>query len=391
MNFELSADQKTIVKSVSDFVKKELPVARMRKLRDDETGFSRATWKQMGELGWLGIAMPAEAGGFGGSFVDASLVLGQFGTTLVSEPFAECALAAGTALLAAGSEEQHQRWLAPMLAGDSVVALAWAERGGRFDPARVETRATRRGVDWHLSGEKVWVLAGNAADQLVVSARTSGADGEPAGVSLFVVDAEAAGVSRQALRTMDGRRAAHVRLDCTVGGDRLLGEEGQAADALERALDVGAAAACAEGHGVMRTALEMTVEYLRTREQFGTKIGTFQALQHRAVDMFIETELARSTAIMASIKVDDADADERRRAVSAAKVHLSMSGKLVTQQAIQLHGGIGVTDEHDVGLYFKRMQVLTALWGDEEHHLARFSRLPGFAAGLVEGSAGAAA
>jgi alkylation response protein AidB-like acyl-CoA dehydrogenase len=382
MNFELSADQKTIVKTVADFVKKELPIARMRKMRGDPAGFSRDTWKQMGELGWLGIAMPEAAGGFGGSFVDASLVLEQLGTTLVSEPYAECALACGHALLFAGTEEQHGRWLAPMLAGDSVVALAWAERASRFDPARIATRAEKRGDGWHLTGEKQWVLAGHAADQLVVSARTSGDDGEAEGVSLFVVDGDAPGVTRQTLATMDGRRAAHVRLDTTVSSDRLLGEEGRGHAALSRALDVGAAAACAEGYGVTKTALAMTVEYLRTREQFGVKIGTFQALQHRAVDMFIESELLRSLAIMASIKVSEDDDGERRRAVSAAKVHLAQSGRFVTAQSIQLHGGIGVTDEHDIGLFFKRMQVLAALWGDEEHHLARFASLPSFTEGV---------
>jgi alkylation response protein AidB-like acyl-CoA dehydrogenase len=333
----------------------------------------------MGDLGWLGIAMPEAAGGFGGTFVDAALILEQLGTVLASEPFAECALVAGHALLFAGTEEQHARWLAPMLSGDSVVALAWSERGARFDPAYLATHAEKRGGDWHLRGEKHWVLAGNAADQLVVSARTSGAPGEPEGVSLFVVDASTAGVARQTLATMDGRRAAHVTLDCTVPGDALLGAEGQASGALGRALDIGAAAACSEGYGVAKTALAMTVEYLRTREQFGVKIGTFQALQHRAVDMFIEAELLRSLAIMASIKVGEDDATERQRAVSAAKVHLAQSGHFIAAQAIQLHGGIGVTDEHDIGLYFKRMQVLATLWGDEEHHLARFASLPGFA------------
>jgi alkylation response protein AidB-like acyl-CoA dehydrogenase len=381
MNFELSADQKTIVKTVSEYVNKELPLERMRKLRDDPAGFSRDTWRKLGELGWLGIAMPAEVGGFGGTFVDASLVLEQFGTTLVSEPFAECALACGHALLFAGTPAQHERWLSPMLAGDSVVALAWAERAGRFDPASLSTRAERTADGWRLTGEKVWVLAGNAADQLVVSARTSGSGAE--GVSLFIVDSNTQSVAITPLRTMDGRRAAHVRFDCTLPADRLLGEEGAALPALQRALDVGAAAACSEGHGVMKTALWMTVEYLRTREQFGAKIGTFQALQHRAVDMFIEAELARSTAIMASIKIDDADPVERQRAVSAAKVHLAQSGRFVTQQSIQLHGGVGVTDEHDIGLYFKRMQILTSLWGDEEHHLARFASLPSFTEGVL--------
>lgn len=382
MNFDLSADQNAILESARDFCKKELPISRMRKMRADATGFSRDMWKQMGELGWLGIAMPAEVGGFGGSFVDAAIIVEQLGAVLASEPYTECALVGGHALLLAGNRDQHARWLTPMLGGDSVVALAWAERDGRFDPASVHTRAERRGSDWHVHGEKVWVLAGNAADQLIVSARTSRGGSEPEGVSLFVIDANAPGVARTPLATMDGRRAAHVKLDCVVPADRLLGPEGAGYVALSRALDVGAAAACAEGYGVMKAALWMTVEYLKTREQFGVKIGTFQALQHRAVDMFVETELARSMAIMAAIKVSEEDPVERHRAVSAAKVHLAQSGRFVTQQAIQLHGGIGITDEHDIGLYFKRMQILATLWGDEEHHLGRFSSLPSFMEGV---------
>lgn len=381
MNFDLSADQRAIVESARDFVKKELPISRMRKMRADRTGFSRDMWRQMGELGWLGIAMPIDVGGFGGSLVDAALIVEQLGTALASEPYTECALVAGHALFFAGNMEQHARWLAPMVSGESVVALAWAERTGRFDPSRVATRAVRRGGDWHIEGEKVWVLAGNAADQLLVSARTSRTESESVGVSLFVIDAHTPGVVRAPLATMDGRRAAHVKLNCTVPSDCLLGPEGAGYVALTHALDVGAAAACAEGYGVMKTALAMTVDYLKTREQFGVKIGTFQALQHRAVDMFVETELARSMAIMASIKVSEDDPIERHRAVSAAKVHLAQSGRLVTQQAIQLHGGIGITDEHDIGLYFKRMLVLATLWGDEEHHLSRYASLPTFTEG----------
>ncbi|MEZ4314029.1 MAG: acyl-CoA dehydrogenase family protein [Polyangiaceae bacterium] len=378
MDFELSPDQKTIVSTVSDFVKKELPLPRMRRLRDDPTGFSRDTWKQMGDLGWLGISYPESAGGFGGTFVDASLILEQFGTTLVSEPFTESALVAGHALLLASAPDQHEKYLTPMLAGDTVLTLAWSEPQTRYNPARIATRAEKKGTDWHLTGEKTWVLFGNTADHLLVTARTSGEDGDPDGLSLFVLDSDTPGLTKHPLATMDGRRAAHLKLDCTLPGDRLLGAEGKAHEAISRALDIGAAAACSEGYGVMKTALAMTLDYLRTREQFGTKIGTFQALQHRAVDMFIETELARSTAIMASIKVGDEDPAERHRAVSAAKVHLAVSGRHVAAQSIQLHGGIGVTDEHDIGLYFKRMQVLTTLWGDEEHHLTRFASLPSF-------------
>ncbi len=198
-----------------------------------------------------------------------------------------------------------------------------------------------------------------------------------------MVDAGAKGLTTRPIKTMDGHHAALLVFDgVEVDAERMLGSEGGAGPALEKVLDMGAAAACAEGVGIMQTVLAMTRDYLCTREQFGVKIGTFQALQHRCVDMFIETELARSTAIMASIRIDDPDVNERKSAISAAKVQLAVSGRYVTQQAIQLHGGIGVTDEHDVGLYFKRMHVLNTLFGDEEYHLARFASLPTFVAGV---------
>ncbi|MBM4358186.1 MAG: acyl-CoA dehydrogenase family protein [Deltaproteobacteria bacterium] len=375
MDFELSADQRMIVETAAAFVKKELPLERMRHMREDATGWSRDVWKQMGELGWLGIMHPESVGGFGGSFVDAALILERLGGNLVGEPFAASAVV-GAMAMRAGSAEQQERFLAPMIAGDTSLALAWAERAGRFDAHRVATRAEKTSDGYRIRGEKVWVLNGHAADHLVVSARTSGADGAREGVSLFVLDGDAPGVVRKAVKTMDGQRAAMVTLDCTVPSDRLLGDEGGAAEPLERVLDHGAAATIAEGHGVMKAALDMTVEYLKTREQFGVKIGVFQALQHRAVDMFVETELTKSAMLMSAIKVESSDPVERKRAISAAKAQLAMSGRYVSQQSIQLHGGVGVTDEHDIGLYFKRMHVLTTLYGDEEHHLARYASLP---------------
>ena len=382
MNFELTEDQKMIVQSVRDFVKRELPIERMRKMRDDDLGYDKAVWKQMGELGWLGISLPESVGGFGGSFVDASLIVETFGGTLVSEPYTESAIVAAHTLLAAGDDGQHQRWLAPMVMGDTSLALAWAERGSRYDVTRVATRADKVGDGWNIKGEKVWVLNGHAADQLIVSARTSGDEADAAGVSLFVLDGDHPGLERKPLKTMDGRRAAAIQIDCQVSADRMLGAEGEAAACLARAMDLGAAACCSEAAGVMKAALHMTVEYLKTREQFGVTIGTFQALQHRAVDMLVEAQLAQSMAIMAAIKVADTDSTERQRAVSSAKAHIGASGKLVSQQAIQLHGGIGVTDEADIGLYFKRMHVLSVLYGDEDHHVARYMSLPSFTAGL---------
>jgi alkylation response protein AidB-like acyl-CoA dehydrogenase len=323
-------------------------------------------------------------GGLGGSFTDIALILEQLGTTLVPEPLI-AALIAGFPLARLGSAAQHEAHLAPMLEGRSSLALATAEAQSRYDVADVLTRATKSNGGYHLHGSKRWVLNGHAADTILVSARTSGTERERGGISLFLVDRATPGLTITPVKTMDGHHAAMLTLDdVALTAEHLLGAEGEALAALEEAMDLGAAAACAEGVGITRAALAMTTEYLRTREQFGAKIGTFQALQHRAVDMFIETELCKSTSILASLKVGDLDVDERKSAISAAKVQLAVGGRFVTQQAIQLHGGIGVTDEHDIGLYFKRMHVLNSLFGDEEFHVARFAQLPGFSAGLGE-------
>jgi alkylation response protein AidB-like acyl-CoA dehydrogenase len=380
MNFDLTDEQRLLVETVASFVKKQSPITRLRAMREDPVGWSKDVWRQMGEFGWLAIAFPERLGGLGGSFADASLILEQLGTTLVPEPFIP-ALVAGTAIAIAGTDEQGERWVAPMLAGETSLALASAEVQSRSDALDVRTRATRDGDSYKLTGEKRWVLNGHAADAIVVPARLSGGDREPKDIALFVIDRDTPGLHVQPVKTMDGHHAAMLRLDgVEVGEDRRLGVEGAAREAIELAMDVGAAAACAEGLGIMRAALAMTVDYLKTREQFGVKIGTFQALQHRAVDMFVEVELCRSTSILAALKVGDADEVERKSAISAAKVQLAVGGRYVTQQAIQLHGGIGVTDEHDIGLYFKRMHVLNTLFGDEEHHVTRYASLPSFAA-----------
>jgi len=371
MNFSLSEDQRMLVDSAAGFTRKQSPVARMRKLRDDPVGWSPEVWRQMGELGWLGLPFPEAVGGIGGSFVDLALVLEQLGQTLVPEPIVP-SLVAGIAILSAGDAAQQRAWITPMVEGTSSLALAWAEDDGRYDPAQIQSRAHRTASGFRLTGKKGFVLDGHAASKLVVSAR----DGEA--VALFVVDASAPGVVIRPIRTLDGRRAAMIELDVEVPADRRLGGDGLAA--LEHALDVGAAAACAEGVGVMRAVLAMTTEYLRTREQFGVKIGSFQVLQHRAVDMFIETELAHSASLAAAIRIDDGIAAERVAAVASAKVQLTESGRYVTQQAIQLHGGIGITDEHDVGLYLKRMLALNATFGDAEYQLARFAARPEFLA-----------
>ncbi|MCW5804328.1 MAG: acyl-CoA dehydrogenase family protein [Deltaproteobacteria bacterium] len=366
MNFELTEDQRMIVEAAAGFAKRS-PVARMRGLRDDAVGWSPEVWRQMAQLGWLGLALPEGVGGSGGTIVDAALLVEQLGMVLAPEPIVT-SLVAAHAILAAGNKAQRDAFVAPFVEGRASLALAWAEGPQlRYDRA-CRAVAVQGDGGWRITGEKRFVLEGHTATHLVVTARLAGVEDS---VALFVVDPGMPGVTVRPLRTIDGRRAAHVKLDVVVPEDRRLRGDGK--PALDLALDLGAALACAEGVGIMRTVLAMTVEYLRTREQFGVKIGSFQALQHRAVDMFVETELARSLATAAAIRVDGDDATERRLAVSAAKVQLHESGRFVTQQAIQLHGGIGITDEHDVGLFFKRMVALNAIYGDADYHVARFA------------------
>lgn len=383
MDFDLSADQKLLVKTAQDFVKRESPISRFRQIRDDPGKATRDVWKAMGELGWLSVMFPEDVGGLGGTFVDAALILAELGTTLCPEPFIPSVVLAGSALARAGTPDQRVTYLTPMMEGSKVLALATAEEGSRYDVTWVESRAERRGDKLLLHGQKRLVPGGHVADAFLISVRTSGSAGERGGVTLAIVDRGAPGLRVDLIRTMDGHHAANLTLSgVEIDASAVIGSVGEATPLLEELVDLGAAAACAEGSGVLRVALDMTVEYLKTREQFGVKIGTFQALQHRAVDMFVETELQKSTAIMAMIKATDPDPLERQRSVSAAKVKLASAGKLVVAQAIQLHGGIGVTDEHDIGLYFKRIHTLSALFGDEEHHLDRFMQLPGFLEGV---------
>lgn len=383
MHFELSGDQRLLKESVASFAKRQSPVTRARELRGDPRGYSREVWATLGELGWLGLPFCEAHGGLGGSFVDLSIVLEELGATLVPEPLVPSLVLAGGVVAALGSQAQRDELLAPMIAGQRTLALAHAERDGRYDPCWIAARAERRGDRYRLDGEKVFVLGGHDADALIVVARTSGAPGDAGGLTAFVAPRGAAGVHVTPLGTIDGRRAAHVKLDAAdFPASARLGDEGGAGPALGAALDRAAAAACAEGVGVTRAVLEMTAEYLRTREQFGVKIGSFQALQHRAVDMFIETELAKSASIRAAIALDADDPVEAEWAVSLAKAQLGVSGRYVVQQAIQLHGGVGITDEHDVGLYFKRMHALMSSFGDEAHHVARVARSPRFTAGI---------
>ena len=373
MNFDLSKEQEMIQGAVARFVKEESPVERFRKTRDTEQGWDAATWKTMGDYGWLGIALPEEHGGIGGDFVDMAVILEQLGRGLVPEPYIASVVLAGGLIDRLGSDAQKQALLPGLIEGDTSLALAYNERQSRYNLADCLTTATRTDSAWTLSGQKTWVLNGHAADTILVVARTAGEQLDGTGLSIFIVDAGATGLSRTPIPGMDGQRTAILDLDgVEVNADDLLGEEGAALDALEWAIDRGAAAACAEGQGSVQEMFERTVEYLKEREQFGSKIGTFQALQHRAAEMFAEAELCRGTMILAALRADSDDPEERRSQISVAKLQLSDGGWFVQQQAVQLHGGVGCTDEQDVGLYFKRLRVLNGLFGDADHHVERY-------------------
>jgi alkylation response protein AidB-like acyl-CoA dehydrogenase len=381
VNFDLTDEQRILVDSVARYVKDDSPVERFRKLRDTERGWEPEAWARMAEFGWLGIVTPEAQGGFGGRFVDLALVLEQLGRGLVPEPVLPSVVLAGGLVSRLGSGAQVEELLAPMIEGRTSLALAYAERQSRYELRDCRARAERRGSDWVLSGEKTWVLNGHAADHLLVVARTGGGPLDAEGLSLFVVDAGADGLECVRVPGMDGHRTGLVRLrGVRVGPDRLLGEEGGALPHLEWAIDRGAAAACAEGQGLIQELFERTVAYLKQRVQFGVPIGSFQALQHRAADMYAETELCRSTMILAAIQADQEDPDTRKAEVSAAKLQLTRGGWFVQENAIQLFGGIGVTDEQDEGLFFKRLRVLQGLFGDADWHARRYQELPGFAA-----------
>ncbi|MDW8362342.1 MAG: acyl-CoA dehydrogenase family protein [Myxococcales bacterium] len=377
MDFDLTEEQRLLADAARRFVRHDSPVARARRMREDARGWEPDVWRKMGELGWLGLSLPERAGGAGGSMVDVMVLLEALGAGLVPEPYIASAVLAAQAIRHAGDADQQSRWLAPMIEGRTSLALAWMEPARRYALRPEGTVARREGNGYRLDGRKIWVDNGHAADALVVSALA------PDGPTLFVVPRSAQGLAVTRRRTIEEQPSAEVRLDAVrVGAEDRLGPEGSALPALERALDCAAAAAVAEGLGVAGAAFALTLSHLQTREQFGVKIGTFQVLQHRAVDMFVELEMLRSMAILAAVECENEHDDTRRGAVSAAKAQLSAGGRLVVQQAIQLHGGIGITDEHDVGLFFKRMTALAVLYGDETHHLERLAAQPSFLEGV---------
>ena len=375
----LNEEQRLLRDTAREFLGANAPVAALRALRDsrDPLGYSRELWMQMAELGWAGIVVPEEFGGLGFGFAGLGAVLEETGRTLSASPlFATCVLGASAVLLA-GSEAQKQAVLPQIASGELCLALA-LEESHRHDPSGVRLEARRVGGGFRLNGAKQFVLDGHSADRLVVVARSHGTAGETDGLSLFLVDANAPGVARTRSMLMDSRNAARIEFaDVDVGPEALLGTEGAAWPALEQVLDRGRAAIAAEMLGGVQETFERTVEYLKQREQFGTRIGTFQALQHRAAHMFAEIQLLKSVVRDACSSVDDNPALLPLSA-SLAKAKANDTFELVSNEAVQMHGGIGTTDELDIGLFLKRARVAMQILGDARFHRARYATLRGF-------------
>ena len=376
MDFTFTAEQKLLQENVERFIANEYTFDKRRAWTQSETGFSRENWAKFGELGWLGVGVAEEYGGLGGSAVEQAILMEAFGRGLVVEPYLTSAVL-GTALLHhGGSPQQKQKLLPAIAAGKSLMAFGFAERQSRYRLTDVETTARKRGGSFVLNGAKSVVFNAASADTIVVSARTRGASRDERGISLFLVERQTPGLSVRGYATVDGGRAAELMLsDARVGTDAVLGELDGAFPVIERVIDGGTVAVCAEAVGIMATLCEATLEYLKTRQQFGRPIGQFQVLQHRMVDMYVACELSRSLAYMAAVKLDDAVAIERQRAVSAAKVQIGRAGRFVGQQAVQLHGAMGMTDELAVGHYFKRLTMIDSTFGDTDYHLQRFAVL----------------
>ena len=376
MDFNFTSEQLQFADALKRWTARDYGFEARRAIVHSSTGTSAAAWATLAELGMTALPVPEEHGGFAGTAVDMFIVMQELGRALVVEPYFATMFGAEFLRLAGSHGELLER----VADGDLLLACALGERQSRHDMFDIATRAEQSGDGWILNGEKKVVIHGAQADMLVVSARSGGGQRERQGVSLFVLPADAPGITLTDYRTLDGLRAADVRFGNVVApAGSLLGAAGEGGDILDAALDYGAGLLCFEALGAMEALFEATLEYLKTRQQFGAPIGKFQALQHRMADMYIHLEQARSMALLAAVRLASGDTAERRRAVSAAKYRINTAARFVGQQAVQLHGGMGVTDELPAAHYFKRLAMIELTLGDADHHLARFIAQPGFA------------
>ncbi|MES3021131.1 MAG: acyl-CoA dehydrogenase family protein [Pseudomonadota bacterium] len=378
MDFNFKEEQQQFGDALKRWVGKDYSFEARKKIIASDAGVSDAAWATLAELGMTALPVPEEQGGFNGSAVDMFVVMQELGRGLVVEPYFATVL--GAEFLKRGGG--HAGLLEQVAGGELKLACALGEKQSRHDLCDIATTATLDADGYVINGRKSVVLHGAQAGSLIVSARSGGARRDAEGISLFVLPAATAGVRVTDYRTLDGQRAADIVFEnVRVGADALVGGAGAGWSVLEAAADYGAGLLCAEALGAMEAIFAATLEYLKTRSQFGVPIGKFQALQHRMADMYIHLEQARSMALLAAVKLGGEDANERRRAVSAAKFRVGQALKFVGQQAVQLHGGMGVTDELPAAHHFKRLTMIELTLGDSDHHLARFMALPGFTQG----------
>ena len=369
MDFGFSEDQELLRDSTRKFLAAECPTTFVRKMMEDDSAHATELWKKAAELGWMGILIPEEQGGIGGSFLDLVVVLEEMGKSLMPGPFLATVLLGSTAVLAGGSDDQKASILPKVAAGELLMTLAQAEKSGRYDAGGIRMPATARGGDFVLSGEKLFVPDAHVADQIVVVARTGSHDSPHDGITLFLVDAKSPGVEITQLKTVDmTRRQCHVAFqDVAVAGAHVIGEVGQGWPILKRVLDQATAGLCTEMVGTGQQALDMAVEYAKERVQFGKPIGSFQAVKHKCVDMMVQVENARSLTYYAAWTVDE-NVAEASQAVPMAKAYCSDMCKTVTSEAIQVHGGIGFTWEHDMHLFYRRGLASEAAFGSAPTH-----------------------
>jgi alkylation response protein AidB-like acyl-CoA dehydrogenase len=377
MDFTFSQEQQQFADALKRWATKDYSFEKRHGIIHSESGVSDESWSALAELGLFALPIPEEQGGFAGNAIDMLPVMQEVGRGLLVEPLFATLLGAEILKLA-GS---HGEILAQVATGEVKLACALGERQARHEMFNIQTTASANDGGYLLNGEKTVVLHGAQANYLIVSCRVAGGTRDTDGIALFVQPADSPGLTRRDYRTLDGQRAADVILDkVQVPAQALLGQAGQAWPLLDAALDYGTSLLCSEAIGVMEALQGLTLEYLKTRQQFGAPIGKFQALQHRMAEMFMELEQARSMATLAAVQVASGTEDERRKVVSAAKVRVNRAARYVGQQAVQLHGGIGVTNELPAAHYFKRLTMLELTLGDTDHHLARFIAQPDFKA-----------
>lgn len=375
MDFSFTEEQTLLRNSVQKFLQSTYDFETRRKVPKTDTGWRKEIWKEFADLGLLGASIPEDFGGLGGGAVETMIVMEEIGRSLVIEPFLSNAVIAAGLLKAGGSKAQKETLLPAIVVGENTYAFAYAEPQGRYNLADLTTTAKKSGAGYTLSGHKAVVIGAPWADKLIVTARTSGGQRDEAGVSVFIVDKSAKGVSTRDYPTVDGLRASEVTLDgVAVGADAVIGEVDNGLKLVERVADEAIAALSAEACGAMKVLNDTTVEYSKTRKQFGTPIGKFQVLQHRMVDMFMAYEQSVSITYMVTLKLDEDEA-ERKKAASAAKVQIGKAGRFIGQAAVQIHGGMGMTDELNVGHYFKRLTMIDTQFGNVDHHLKRYATL----------------